>query len=106
MERALFAGEQPFDGLDAVFVSHYHGEHSAVDVLRLLEARPDLRALRPGAGGGGDARVASDRLDAVIARVNAIALQRRDAPVTLQHGTLLIEPFAFRIPVGRTGSSR
>ena len=27
MERALFAGEPPFDGLDAVFISHYHEDH-------------------------------------------------------------------------------
>ena len=46
MERALFAGAPPFDGLDAVFVSHYHEDHfSAVDVLRLLEARPDLDSM-------------------------------------------------------------
>ena len=32
MERALFDGTAPFDGLDAVFVSHYHEDHfSAVD---------------------------------------------------------------------------
>jgi glyoxylase-like metal-dependent hydrolase (beta-lactamase superfamily II) len=38
MERALFAGTAPFDGLDAVFVSHHHEDHfSAADVLRLLE---------------------------------------------------------------------
>src|SRR5262245_21953512 len=33
LERALFAGEPPFTGLDAVFISHYHEDHfSPADV--------------------------------------------------------------------------
>jgi L-ascorbate metabolism protein UlaG (beta-lactamase superfamily) len=97
MERALFAGQPPFDGLDAVFISHYHEDHfSAIDVLRLLEARPDLRLYAPAQAVAGIREIASDRLAAVMARVNAIALQYRDAPVSLQHGTLLIE--AVRVP--------
>lgn len=27
MEAALFAGEAPFDGVDAIFISHHHGDH-------------------------------------------------------------------------------
>ena len=97
MERALFAGEPPFDGLDAVFISHYHEDHfSAIDVLRLLEARPDLRLYAPAQAVAGIREIASARLDAVMARVNAIALQDRDAPMSLQHGTLLVE--AVRVP--------
>lgn len=97
MERALFAGEPPFDGLDAVFISHYHEDHfSALDVLRLLEARPDLRLYAPAQAVAGMREIASARLDAVMARVNAIALHYRDAPMSLQHGTLLVE--AVRIP--------
>ena len=97
MERALFAGAPPFDGLDAVFISHYHEDHfSAIDVLRLLETRPDLRLYAPAQAVAGMREIASARLDAVIDRVNAIALQYRDAPVSLEHGTLLIE--AVRVP--------
>jgi L-ascorbate metabolism protein UlaG (beta-lactamase superfamily) len=97
MERALFAGEAPFDGLDAVFVSHYHEDHfSAVDVLRLLEARPDLRLYAPAQAVAGMREIGPARLDAVKDRVNAIALQYRDAPVSLQHGTVVVD--AVRIP--------
>jgi L-ascorbate metabolism protein UlaG (beta-lactamase superfamily) len=97
MERALLAGDPPFDGLDAVFVSHYHEDHfSAVDILRLLEARPDLRLYAPAQAVAGIRDIASARLDAVMARVTAVALQYRDAPVSLQHGALLVE--AVRIP--------
>ena len=97
IERALFAGEPPFDGLDAVFISHFHEDHfSAADVLRLLEGRPDLRLYAPAQAVAGMREIASSRLDAVMTRVNAIALQYRDAPVSLQHGTVLVE--AVRIP--------
>ncbi|MBP7777573.1 MAG: MBL fold metallo-hydrolase [Acidobacteria bacterium] len=97
MERALFAGDPPFDGLDAVFISHHHEDHfSAIDVLRLLEARPSLRLYAPAQAVEGIREIAADRLDAVMDRVHAIALEYRDAPVTLEHGTLLVE--AVRIP--------
>jgi len=97
MERALFAGAPPFDSLDAVFVSHYHEDHfSAADVLRLLEARPGLRLYAPAQAVAGMREVAAARLDAVLDRVHVVTLQYRDAPVTLQHGTLLVE--AVRVP--------
>jgi L-ascorbate metabolism protein UlaG (beta-lactamase superfamily) len=96
-ERALFDGTAPFDGLDAVFVSHYHEDHfSAVDVLRLLEARPTLRLFAPAQAVAGMREVSAQRLAAVSSRVHAIALAHRDAPVTLEQGALVVE--AVRIP--------
>jgi L-ascorbate metabolism protein UlaG (beta-lactamase superfamily) len=48
LERALYAGEPPFTGLDAVFISHYHEDHfSPVDVLRLLKERGDIQLYAP-----------------------------------------------------------
>ena len=96
-ERALFEGTAPFDGLDAVFVSHYHEDHfSAVDVLRLLEARPGLRLFAPAQAVAGMREVSAERLAAVASRVHAIALAYQDAPVTLEQGSLMVE--AVRIP--------
>jgi len=97
VEQALFDGTAPFDGLDAVFVSHYHEDHfSAVDVLRLLEARPALRLFAPAQAVAGMRSVSAARLAAVASRVHAIALAYQDAPVTLNHGALVVE--AVRIP--------
>lgn len=97
MERALFEGTAPFDGLDAVFVSHYHEDHfSAVDVLRLLEARPALRLFAPAQAVAGMRAISAERLAAVASRVHAISLAYQDAPVTLEQGTLVVE--AVRIP--------
>lgn len=96
-ERALFDGTAPFDGLDAVFVSHYHEDHfSAVDVLRLLEARPGLQLFAPAQAVAGIREVSAARLAAVVSRVHAIALAYQDAPVTLEQGSLVVE--AVRIP--------
>jgi L-ascorbate metabolism protein UlaG (beta-lactamase superfamily) len=97
MERALFAGAAPFEGLDAVFVSHYHEDHfSAVDILRLLEARPNLRLYAPAQAVAGIRDIEPGRLAAVESRVTAIALNHRDAPVSLTHGVLTVD--AVRIP--------
>jgi len=97
VERALFDGTAPFDGLDAVFVSHYHEDHfSAVDVLRLLEVRPALRLFAPAQAVAGMREVSASRLAAVASRVHAITLAYRDAPVTLDQGALVVE--AVRIP--------
>lgn len=48
IEEALFAGVPPFDGLDAVFVSHHHGDHFSPErMLQLLIARPGLQLFAP-----------------------------------------------------------
>ena len=97
MERALFAGEAPFEGLDAVFVSHYHEDHfSAADILRLLEARRDLRLYAPAQAVASIRALAPDRLAVVLPRVTAISLAYQEAPVSLTHGRLVVE--AVRIP--------
>lgn len=48
IEKTLFAGAPPFSGLDAVFVSHHHGDHSSPQrMLQLLEAHPNLQFFGP-----------------------------------------------------------
>ena len=33
IERALFEGDPPYDGIDAIFVSHFHGDHFSPAVM-------------------------------------------------------------------------
>jgi len=48
IEQALFAGAPPFDGLDAVFVSHHHDDHFSPErMVELLIAHPDLQLFGP-----------------------------------------------------------
>ncbi len=97
MEEALFAGAPPFDGIDAVFVSHYHGDHfSPEDVLRLLKVQPDIRLYAPRQAVSGLRSVAGGQDESVFERVTAVDLAYKEAPVTLEMDGLLIE--AVRIP--------
>ena len=49
MEEALYAGAPPFDDIDAIFISHVHGDYySAQDILRLLKAQPGIHLYVPG----------------------------------------------------------
>jgi len=48
LERDLFTGAPPFDGLDAVFVSHHHGDHFSPErMLQLMKAHPNLQLFGP-----------------------------------------------------------
>ena len=97
MEEALFAGTPPFDGIDAVFVSHYHGDHfSPADVLRLLKQQQGIHLYAPTQAVTGLRSVASEQDEAVFKRVTAVNLAYKDAPVTLEMDGLIIE--AVRIP--------
>lgn len=97
MEDALFAGAPPFDGIDAVFVSHYHGDHfSPEDMLRLLKEQPGIRLYAPAQAIKAMREIAGEQDGEVFERVTAVALEYKDTPVTLKMEGLLIE--AVRIP--------
>lgn len=97
MEKALFAGTPPFDGIDAVFVSHYHGDHfSPVDMLRLLKEQPSIRLYAPTQAVAVLRSVAGKQDEDILDRVTAVELAYKDTPVTLVMEGLIIE--AVRIP--------
>jgi len=95
LERALFAGEAPFQGLDAVFVSHYHEDHfSPADLRRLLQEQPGVRLYAPAqavatmdlAAGGASIR----------SRITPVDIAVGDPPFRFEEGTLRVE--TVRIP--------
>lgn len=97
MEKALFAGKPPFDGIDAVFVSHAHGDHfSASLMLNYLRAQPNVALYAPmqavaalrSAAASGDAEL--------FDRVTGLALDVGDAGTYLQLDAIGIS--AVRIP--------
>jgi L-ascorbate metabolism protein UlaG (beta-lactamase superfamily) len=96
LERALFAGEPPFTGLDAVFISHYHEDHfSPLDVLRLLKERGEIRLYAPAQAVMEMRRIAADN-EGVFSRVTEIRLEYKDPPFAIEAGDLVVE--AVRIP--------
>ena len=97
MEEALFAGAPPFDGIDAVFVSHHHGDHfSPEDILRLLKEQQDIRLYAPLQAVKAMRSIARAEDGEVFDRVNAVELAYKDAPVSMGMNGLKIE--AVRIP--------
>lgn len=95
MHDALMAGEAPFDDVDAVFVSHYHGDHfSARMMLAYLEAQPTVRLYAPA-----QAVAELQNLDAygdVAGRVVGIALDETGVPERMQLDD--VEIMVIRVP--------
>jgi len=47
-QSLMMAGQPPFDGVDAVFVSHAHGDHFAAGlVIEYLTANPEVQLIAP-----------------------------------------------------------
>lgn len=97
MQAALFAGTAPFEGIDAVFVSHAHGDHFAADLmLDYLRAQPSVRLYAPMQAVLSMRQTANDADSALFDRVTGLALQVGDAGARLQLDGIDID--AVRIP--------
>jgi len=97
MERDMMAGVPPFDGVDAIFVSHFHGDHFApAEVLDYLRAQPGVKLYAP--------RQAVDELrffmkedeSSLAARVASIDIDYGEPVQIVSSDNLLVE--AFHIP--------
>ncbi|MEQ8314961.1 MAG: MBL fold metallo-hydrolase [Gammaproteobacteria bacterium] len=97
MREALFAGEAPFEDVDAIFVSHFHGDHfSAEDVLALMQAQQGIALYAPQQAVIGMRSIAGADAQTVFDRVHAVSLEYGDEPVAMTMDELLVE--AVRIP--------
>lgn len=90
MREALFEGEPPFDGIDAVFVSHYHDDHfDPADMLAYLEAQTDVELFAPAQAV--DALREAGAGDALLARVSSVTMSYGDSPVRFERPGLIID---------------
>ncbi len=95
LRTGLTEGRPPFDGIDAVFVSHVHGDHfSPEPTLAYLRAQRKVRLFAPrqvadalAAAAGAD--------DPVLARVTAFDLKPGDPPQTANAGKIRIDVVAI-----------
>ena len=93
---AIVTGAPPYDNVDAVFVSHAHGDHfSATHLTDMLTAQPQLRLIAPGQA------IERMREDAqwrrqFEARVTAIDLENGEAMPVIEFAGAQVE--AFRSP--------
>jgi len=97
MRAALYAGTEPFDGVNAVFISHFHGDHYSAEMMAdYLRAQPDVRLYAPMQAVAELREFLADADDTLMERVAGLALDAGDAPMTIGSEHLLIE--AVRIP--------
>ncbi len=94
---AIFAGAAPFDDVDAVFISHFHGDHfSAREVLRLLQVRREIQLYAPAQAVAEMRRIATTDDQGIFDRITIFDLDYGDAPVFVRQEGLLIE--AVHVP--------
>jgi L-ascorbate metabolism protein UlaG (beta-lactamase superfamily) len=80
MRAAFIAGDAPFDGIDAVFISHYHDDHFDPDeMLTFLRTRDDVRLYAPQQAVDAMRALATGTTD-LFERVQAVDLAYGDAP--------------------------
>ena len=95
IETALFAGTPPFDDIDAIFISHHHGDHFSPEVVAAyLRAQPQVTLVAPAQAA--TAVLAIDGQPDLTTRVRAVPLTVAQPPLRLSLGAIDVE--AVRIP--------
>ncbi|MCI5046398.1 MAG: MBL fold metallo-hydrolase [Aquisalinus sp.] len=96
IREALLAGTPPYNDIDMVFISHFHGDHfSPADILSLMKSQLGVRLAAP-AQAVSALTALSDVTEDVRQRITAVSLEYGDAPVSHSIGGIQID--AVRIP--------
>ncbi len=93
----LIAGVEPFDGIDAVFISHHHGDHfDPATILKLLRAQPAIEMFGPEQAAAALRQLADDAGDPVLQRIHGLTLENGRAATDVEIGSLLVEAARVR----------
>lgn len=93
---SLQAGNPPFDSVDAVFVSHIHGDHFSVEpTLAYLRAQPTVKLFASTQVVDALKRAASGDDDPLLQQLNPIDLQPGSPPLSLSLGAVEIDVVAI-----------
>lgn len=99
MEAALFAGTPPWDGIDAIFISHHHGDHFDPSVVvRFLRRWPAVNLYAPQQAVDALLALEDGQGELSLDRVHGLKLERDSVAVRLETDGLLVE--AVRIAHG------
>ena len=97
IETALLAGVEPWGGIDAVFVSHYHEDHfDPATILELLRAQSAIELFAPEQAAAAIRELVTSGDDPVLERVHGLLLANGETSIDVELGSLLVE--AIRIP--------
>jgi L-ascorbate metabolism protein UlaG (beta-lactamase superfamily) len=97
IEAALLAGSEPWAGIDAVFISHYHEDHfDPATILELLRAQTAIELFAPEQAAAAIRELVAGSDDPVLKRVHGLSLANGETSVDVELGSLLVE--AIRIP--------
>ena len=97
IRKALFADEPPWDGVDAVFISHYHDDHfDPRELVEFLRAREAVHLYAPEQAMAALREAAGAEIGRLSARLHPVALEHGGEPRRIELPGLLIE--AARVP--------
>ena len=97
VEAALLAGIEPWDGIDAVFISHHHADHfDPATILELLRAQQTIEMFGPDQAAAAIRELVADPADPVLKRVHGLSLENGMAATDIVLGPLLVEAARIR----------
>lgn len=89
---AMMRGAPPYDGVDAVFVSHVHGDHfSPLPMIAYLRAQPGVTLYAPEQARRAIIAAGVSEDDPLMARVRAVDLNPEDKAKSLDVGAIKID---------------
>lgn len=99
MEADIFAGTPPWDGIDAIFISHYHGDHfEPAVIVDFLHQWPAVRLYAPQQAVAAFLALEEVPGESILNRVHSIELERESPALRFSMDGLLIE--AVRVAHG------
>lgn len=97
VEAALLAGKEPWDGIDAVFISHHHEDHfDPATILELLRVQPTIELFGPEQAAAAIRELVDEPSDPRLKRVHGLSLENGMAATDIVFGPLLVEAVRIR----------